>query len=1198
MNSNDNPPVVCCPVVMRVLVYLNFGFLLFVGALVLLKPNKIDDMEWAGFLGLFSAFIFQLILAFGIRDGKPGGRLRAVSHLLLIVIGPLGAAFLGAYIGDVITGEPDWGLMLGLCGSYLGLAVYFVSRPKNRGSRRQLLTHTLLIYVGPFVAGLIGGGIGWYGFDSNEAIALGAAILGFAYAIPVNLIAVLTQFGWKESKGTFHRVVVRLSWCGVGLVGLAVVGVLGYYLIGGWMGARAWAKHKAAGVADGWKYSMEEYIGEIPADDDNFFMAKPLNALLFTQEPGGKPVYKNPKAEEELDALLDRSPRSVVNGLRRVSNHMIFPDWRGFAQRLPTKFSRGNSKGEHAFFAENPPPGLSDEELTRHYFAQFDGLLSGLREAAKRPGHHFPIAYENGPDTSLPHLAKIKGVAQLLQYTALAKLDRGDVDGAMEDIRLQFRLFEASGAGLFTISQFVNISIGHITVDTINKCLHTGKLSDANLQELDRLLAIDTEYLGQMERAMQAERISMGQGAIEAYINGAEFDDMFNRRDNPGKLIPKGWHYKDLIFYDSTMKEYVSLIREAKNSGRIQQFSVNMLFMKARVEVRSNWHLFSGMLLFGLEKSLTRSGELINRFAAARLGVAIERHRLAKGTLPDNLDELTPTYIDAIPVDVLSGGLIAWERKGSHRYRIPDSSSWRNTWKYDPILAAIQLGDLERIKQMSDEGWVLTTPKPGEETKHAQALNVGMDRDPDPNYLGVPESVALARQGALKLASLSGNKELLQWLLDHGLTPGDDDLELAVELQQVDIVKILLDKGGLPPVPGENNAVRNRMANPYLNPYIPREASESLFEKANLEITKLLLAKVPESRLPKVFEEEWEYSLLRRVLAKGDLAKARLLIEKGADVNHPRPPSEEESAEPNRLGTPVGGGYGMPSMTTAMGSYGMGSGKMMPGMMGNETNDLNSLSVVALAARTGDSDFFEYLIEKGAEIKRREEDCSTPLHQAVKNPDTVILKHLLKNSPSLNEWDKEEMAESFAQAGTPKQALLLKQAGIGLKYSGAVDAGIRNGNFRLIDFMLGTAKKPLSENENWSAAFPSLEGFLYDYSGDELRLRPGITDEQFEEVRKLAALFLDNGLHSTTIQSSEDVAQITRESALGLRARSTPHKLIELGVDLENDLGVDSDGDGFDDYDEKITGHDPEDPDDTPTQKEVDAAVSQLELEE
>ncbi|MBT5311288.1 MAG: hypothetical protein HOL38_06860, partial [Verrucomicrobia bacterium] len=266
----------------------------------------------------------------------------------------------------------------------------------------------MLIYAGPFAVGLIGGGIAWYGFRTDEAGALGAVIPGLAYAFPVNLIAALTQFGWKERKGTFHRVAVRFSWCGVGLVGLALICVLGYYLVGGWTGARAWANHKAAGEADGWKYRMEDYIGEIPADDDNFFMAKPFNALLFTQELGGKPVYKNPKAEEELNALLGRSPRSVANGLRQVSYDMVFPDWPGFAQRLPTKSSRRNQKREYQFFANEPPSGLNDEELIRHYFSQFDGLLSDLREAAKRPGHYFPIAYENGPDTNLPHLGKIK----------------------------------------------------------------------------------------------------------------------------------------------------------------------------------------------------------------------------------------------------------------------------------------------------------------------------------------------------------------------------------------------------------------------------------------------------------------------------------------------------------------------------------------------------------------------------------------------------------------------------------------------------------------------------------------------------------------------------------------------------------------------------------------------------------------------
>jgi hypothetical protein len=798
MNAHENThaePPRECPNSLKALVYFNFVLLFFVGIMFFGDLKNVEDLDEVGFLGLLYAFLFLFILAFAIRSRELGGRLRSVAHLLLILVGPIGGAAAGGYICDLITGKADWGVLLGLCGSYLGLAIYFVSRPKNRGCRLQLLTHTLLIYAGPFAVGLIGGGIGWYGFRTDEAGALGAVIPGLAYAFPVNLIAALTQFGWKERKGTFHRVAVRFSWCGVGLVGLALICVLGYYLVGGWTGARAWANHKAAGEADGWKYRMEDYIGEIPADDDNFFMAKPFNALLFTQELGGKPVYKNPKAEEELNALLGRSPRSVANGLRQVSYDMVFPDWPGFAQRLPTKSSRRNQKREYQFFANEPPSGLNDEELIRHYFSQFDGLLSDLREAAKRPGHYFPIAYENGPDTGLPHLAKFKGVAQLLQYSALAKLDRGDVDGAMGDIRLQFRVFRASDAGLFTISQLVHIAIGHITVTTINKCLHTGKLSDAHLQELDRLLTLDKEYFGQMERAMQVERISTGPGTIEAYINGAEFDSMFNRRDNPGRLIPKGWHYQDLILFDSTLKEYVSLIREAKNSGRIQQSSVEAMFMKAKVEATRNWHVFSGMLLRGLEKSLVRAGWLMNRFATARLGLAIERHRLAKGSLPDNLDELVSTYIDAIPVHISTGNPVAWERKGSHRFRIPSTDNRSFTWKYDPILAAIQLGDLDRLEEMSDEGWELTTPKPGEESRHEAAVNVRRGRYPDPNYLGVPESVALASQGALKLAGLSGNMELLQWLLDRGLTPGDDDLELAASSGRLEQVKMLEQAG-------------------------------------------------------------------------------------------------------------------------------------------------------------------------------------------------------------------------------------------------------------------------------------------------------------------------------------------------------------------------------------------------------------------
>ena len=46
-----------------------------------------------------------------------------------------------------------------------------------------------------------------------------------------------------------------------------------------------------------------------------------------------------------------------------------------------------------------------------------------------------------------------------------------------------------------------------------------------------------------------------------------------------------------------------------------------------------------------------------------------------------------------------------------------------------------------------------------------------------------------------------------------------------------------------------------------------------------------------------------------------------------------------------------------------------------------------------------------------------------------------------------------------------------------------------------------------------------------------------------------------------------------------------------IGADSDDDGFVDSDGDGFDNYDEFLTGHDPQDPNDTPKHMEVEDAA-------
>ena len=82
--------------------------------------------------------------------------------------------------------------------------------------------------------------------------------------------------------------------------------------------------------------------------------------------------------------------------------------------------------------------------------------------------------------------------------------------------------------------------------------------------------------------------------------------------------------------------------------------------------------------------------------------------------------------------------------------------------------------------------------------------------------------------------------------------------------------------------------------------------------------------------------------------------------------------------------------------------------------------------------------------------------------------------------------------------------------------------------------------------------------------------------QQYEEIGKL--------LIKENIQA-EDVKAV-------LEGEYRPDDNWEMEDDL---IGVNEDVDGWDAYDEKITGHDDQDPDDMPTQEEVDAAWAEME---
>ena len=254
------------------------------------------------------------------------------------------------------------------------------------------------------------------------------------------------------------------------------------------------------------------------------------------------------------------------------------------------------------------------------------------------------------------------------------------------------------------------------------------------------------------------------------------------------------------------------------------------------------------------------------------------------------------------------------------------------------------------------------------------------------------------------------------------------------------------------------------------------------------------------------------------------------------------------------------------------GMYGMGSG--IPDAI--ELHD--QIPALGLAARFVDKAFFDQLVQNGGDLAKVYSDKSTLLHHAAINQDSAILKSLLESKPTLDQADEAgDTAVTYAaRAGNFENIKILQSAGADMNNESAISEAISSGNLEMVRFFIEHTEKPYNENPVWENAADSL------FQLSDMGMMPHSMEEssspQHEEIGQL---LIKENIHA------EDVKAV-------LEGEYRSDDYWEMNDDL---IGVDEDGDGWDAWDEKITGHSDEDPDDMPTQKEIDAAQAELDAE-
>jgi hypothetical protein len=306
------------------------------------------------------------------------------------------------------------------------------------------------------------------------------------------------------------------------------------------------------------------------------------------------------------------------------------------------------------------------------------------------------LNYDTDPPTLilLPHLSSLKNCSQVLQLRALAELQNGQTEKALDDIKLILRLTESVRTEPFLISHLVRIAMVQMAMQPIWEGLVERKWSDAQLAELDRELA-GLNFLADYEFSMRGER-SLSIATVEHFRRHRDFDRVLGEDradmsesdgDHGGSTlarlafhsIPGSVFYRNELAIARMDQQYLLPIVNAEQ--HIASPEATRRADSAIEAMREHWspnNVMAAMMLPALTATVKKYGYVQSSVDLARVACALERYRLAHGKFPESLDALSPAFLQKVPHDLINGQPLHYLRTGDDKFLLY-SVGWNET---------------------------------------------------------------------------------------------------------------------------------------------------------------------------------------------------------------------------------------------------------------------------------------------------------------------------------------------------------------------------------------------------------------------------------------------------------------------------------------------------------------------------------------
>lgn len=299
-------------------------------------------------------------------------------------------------------------------------------------------------------------------------------------------------------------------------------------------------------------------------------------------------------------------------------------------------------------------------------------LLAILHSGSDKTGSRYPVELNQGLNTLLPHLAKLKQAVSLLSAIALLHQKSGHPELAVQSLLAAGRVAESVRDEPVLISYLVRIACWAIITRRLEQVLAHDELSDDQLAELRRAIC-EVERTDTLARVMAGERalglsVYDDRGAQQSFFGGG--GGGLGTPNPPGAnwrasfmimlLKSTGILQRDRSFYLKMMGGFV----EAAEAPLPQRLELERENSSALIPGR--FAIFSRMLLPALSRVATKDAEHAARMRTAYTALALEEYRKAhSGEFPDNLGALVPEYAKRIPSDPFTGKPLQYKPKAT-----------------------------------------------------------------------------------------------------------------------------------------------------------------------------------------------------------------------------------------------------------------------------------------------------------------------------------------------------------------------------------------------------------------------------------------------------------------------------------------------------------------------------------------------------